>query len=145
MEGRHMEDVRAEIQRFFEDYERCSNGDDAGGIVSQFAEVFMIADAAGCRVVSAAELAAGVAKRKQMFDGVGRRSTSLVSLETRELSERYVLAETEWRIRFEREETGEISLRSSFVVHRSDGGWKIVFYLMHQNPMSVLKERGLLG
>ncbi len=140
-----MEDVRTEIQRFFEEYERYANSDDASGIVSQFAEPFMTADASGCRVVSRAELAAGIAKRKQVFDGAGKRSTSLVSLETRELSEQYVLAETEWRVHFEREKTEEISLRSSFVVHRSDDGSKIVFYLMHQNPMSVLKERGLSG
>ena len=140
-----MEEVRVEMQRFFEEYERHANSDDAGEIVSQFADAFMTADAAGCRVVSTADLVAGLAKRKQLFDGVGSRSTSLVSLETRELSDRYVLAETEWLVRFEREEAGEIALRSSFVVHRSERGPRIVFYLMHQNPVSVLKERGLLG
>lgn len=140
-----MGEVRMEIERFFKAYERYANSEDAGGIVSQFAEAFLTADAAGCRVVSAADLVAGIAKRKKLFDGVGSRSTSLVSLQMRELSDRYVLAETEWCVRFEREDTGDVSLRSSFVVHRSEDGPRIVFYLMHQNPMSVLRERGLLG
>lgn len=140
-----MGELRMEMERFFKAYEEYANSEDAGGIVSLFAEAFMTADAVGCRVVSASDLAAGIAKRKKLFDGVGSRSTSLVSLEIRELSDRYLLADTEWCVRFEREEAGEVSLRSSFVVHRSVDGPKIVFYLMHQNPVSVLKERGLLG
>jgi len=30
------------------------------------------------------------------------------------------------------------------VVHRSDDGLKVVFYLSHEDFMSVLRERGLL-
>jgi hypothetical protein len=142
IEGGFMEEVRGEIRGFFEEYERFTNLDDAGGIVAQFAENFMMADAAGARVISAGDLAAGIAKRKRLFEDAGSRSTSLVSLETRELSDRYVLAETEWLVRFEK---GEVPLKSSFVVHRSDERPRIVFYLVHQNPVSVLKERGLLG
>ena len=48
------------------------------------------------------------------------------------------------QVRFDREGIGDLILRSSFVVHRSESGLKIVFYLMHQNPVAVLKERGLL-
>lgn len=140
-----MEVICAEVQRFFEEYERQSNLQDSGGVVAQFADVFMFADSAGARVVSASDLAAGISKRKRLFDGVGRSSTSLVSLKARELSERYVLAETEWLVRFDRDEAGEIPLRSSFVVHRSEDGPRIVFYLVHQNPVNVLKARGLLG
>lgn len=140
-----MEQVSTEIQRFFEEYERCANQDDAGRIGSQFAEVFMTADPSGTRVVSTESLVAGVSKRKRLFESLGSRSTTLVSLKQKDLNDRYVLAETEWLVRFDREEVGELSLRSSFVMHRSNDGLKIVFYLMHQNPMVVLKERGLLA
>jgi len=139
-----MEVICAEVQRFFEEYERQSNLQDSGGVVAQFADVFMFADSAGARVVSASDLAAGISKRKRLFDGVGRSSTSLVSLKARELSERYVLAETEWRVRFDREDAREILLKAAYVVQRSDGGMRIVFYLTHQNPIAVLQEKGLV-
>lgn len=139
-----MEQINPDIRRFFEEYERHTNLDDSSGAASQFAEVFMAADAAGARVLSTEALAAGIAKRKNLFEALGSRSTTLASLKARELSDRYLLAEADWRVRFDREEIGEIILRSSFVVHRSESGLKIVFYLMHQNPVAALKERGLL-
>jgi len=139
-----MEVIWAEVQRFFEEYERQSNLQDSGGVVAQFADVFMFADSAGARVVSASDLAVGISKRKRLFDGVGRSSTSLVSLQARELSERYVLAETEWRVRFDREDAQEILLKAAYVVQCSDGGLRIVFYLTHQNPIAVLEEKGLV-
>jgi len=46
---------------------------------------------------------------------------------------------------FDREEMKELVLESSFVVHRSEAGPRIVFYLAHESLMDVLKERGALA
>jgi predicted DsbA family dithiol-disulfide isomerase len=133
-----------ELERFFREYERYANLGDAEGTASLFAEVFLAADPAGARAVSAAQLGAGVSQRKKLLESLGSRSTELISLEQRTLDDRYVLATTKWKVGFDREEMKELMLESSFVVHRSEAGPRIVFYLAHQSLMDVLKERGLL-
>jgi len=133
-----------ELERFFKEYERYANLGEAEGTASLFAEVFLAADPAGVRAVSAAQLGVGVSQRKKLFDSLGSRSTELISLEQRTLDERYVLVTTKWKVGFDREEMKELMLASSFVVYRSEAGPRIVFYLAHESLMDVLKERGLL-
>ena len=133
-----------DLEQFFKEYERYANLGDVEGTVSLFAEVFLAADPAGARAVTAAQLGAGVSQRKRLFESLGSRSTELISLEEKTLDDRYVLATTKWKVGFDREETKELMLESSFVVHRSEAGPRIVFYLAHESFMDVLKERGLL-
>ncbi len=133
-----------ELERFFKEYERYANLGEAEGTASLFAEVFLAADPAGVRAVSAAQLGVGVSQRKKLFESLGSRSTELIWLEQRPLDDRYILATTKWKVGFDREEMKELVLESSFVVHRSEAGPRIVFYLAHESLMDVLKERGLL-
>jgi len=67
-------------------------------------------------------------------------------VEQTRLDERYVLLKTEWFVKFDRGggRSEDLTLRSTFVVYRSDDGLKVVFYLSHEDPASVLRERGLL-
>ncbi|HEY6374111.1 MAG TPA: hypothetical protein VIX90_01165, partial [Edaphobacter sp.] len=108
----------------------------------QFAEVFMAADSAGGRAVSAADLPKTVALKRKLMEGAGSHRTKLTFIEERPLDDRYVLVETKWVMEFETRE--EIALLSTFIVHRAESGLKIVFYLAHQDLMAVLKERGIL-
>jgi hypothetical protein len=77
---------------------------------------------------------------------VGSSVTTLASVKETRLDERYVLLETEWLLKFERGggRSGDLTLRSTFVLYRSDDGIRIVLYLHHQDLMSFLREKGYL-
>ncbi len=77
---------------------------------------------------------------------MGRSVTTLASVEQTRLDDRYVLLKTEWLVKFERGDGRgeELILRSTFVLYRSDDGLKVVFYLSHEDLMSVLRGKGLL-
>lgn len=134
------------VEVFFREFETYSNAGDAGLSVSQFADPFLSADPAGARMVPAAALAMAIPKRKQLFDSIGSRSTTLVSLEQTRLDDHYVLAKTVWRMHFEPAGRApvDVTVPSTYVVRTSDAALKIVFYLNHADIMAVLRDRGLL-
>ena len=138
-----MRQISRDVEELFREYEGYANGDGGGDEASrQFAEIFMVADSEGGRMVPAAVLTKAVAMKRKMLEGAGSHRTRLVSLEERPLGDPYVLAETEWVMEFE---TGEkVGLRSTFILFRGEGGLKIVFYLAHQDLVGVLRERGIL-
>lgn len=139
-----MKQISRDVEELFREYEGYANGDGGGDEASrQFAEIFMVADSEGGRMVPAAVLTKAVAMKRKMLEGAGSHRTRLVSLEERPLGDWYVLVETEWVMEFETGEEG-VELRSTFILHRSEGGLKIVFYLALQDLMAVLKERGIL-
>jgi hypothetical protein len=129
------------IETFFSDFEKYSNQNDADRLASQYSDTFMTADSSGTRVVQATDLRAFIPKRKQLFASIGYRSTTLVSIQQTKLDDRYVLVRTEWRWQFDRD---QITLPSTHIVQVSGETLKIVFYLNHENIMTVLRDRGLL-
>jgi hypothetical protein len=133
-----------EMQAFFEAYEQNSAADDIDSLVLQYADLFMTADPSGARVVQASELRAALPKRKALFKAIGCKATTLMSLEETPLDDHYVMVRTSWRWEFDRPERPEISLPSTFIVRKSGGALKIVFYLTHQDIMTVLRNHGLL-
>jgi hypothetical protein len=137
-----MKRISEDVEEFFREYEGYANGDGVEEEASgQFAEVFMAADSEGGRVVPAAALTKAVGMKRKMLEGAGSHRTRLVSLKERPLGDWYVLVETEWVMEFETEE--EVELRSTFILYRSEGGLRIVFYLAHQDLVGVLRERGI--
>jgi hypothetical protein len=134
------------VSRFFEVYWRESNEDNTSGLVSHFADPFLSAGPLGTRCVSAAEFAVVLPKRKQLFEQLGARPASLVSLEETSLGARYVLAKTRWRMEFVREdlEPTDLLLDSTFLVDTGGDRFRIVMYMPHQDIMQVIKERGIL-
>ena len=60
------------------------------------------------------------------------------------MDDHYVMVKTWWRWSFERAEQPEITLSSTFIVRKSTDELKIVFYLTHEDIMSVLRKHGLL-
>src|SRR5260370_36765356 len=81
--GGWMTQADGELERFFKEYERYANLGEAEGTASLFAEVFLAADPAGVRAVSAAQLEAGVSQRKKRFVSLGRRLTRPIVRGTR--------------------------------------------------------------
>jgi hypothetical protein len=138
-------DQTSAVEAFFHEFEAHSNSGDVASSVSQFADPFLSADPSGSRVVPVAALAMAIPRRKQLFDTIGRRSTSLASLEQTRLDDHHVLAKTVWRIRFDRPEGPvDITAPSTYVVRTSESPFKILFYLNHEDIMAVLRDRGLL-
>jgi hypothetical protein len=75
---------------------------------------------------------------------VGRRSSSLVSLQEQVLDGHYVLTTSDWRWEFAPpgREPFEVTLTSTHIVFRSPDGWRTVFY-RSGDVMSALRERGI--
>ena len=134
------------VWRFFEEYARESNSDDVAAIVSRFADPFLSAGPSGTQCVRAADFAAALPKRKELFNRLGARPASLMSIEERALDTRYVLAKTRWRIEFVREDLPktELLLDSTFLVDTGIDAFRIAMYMPHQDVMQVLKAHGIM-
>jgi hypothetical protein len=141
-----MKNFDQEVEDFLKRFEINANVGSAGEIVEQFADVFMAADPSGARAVPSSKLLMAIPQRKKMFESVGGGTTALASVEQTRLDDRYVLLKTEWLMKLDRGGgPGEVlTLRSTFVLYRSDDGLKIVFYLNHEDLMSLLREKGSL-
>jgi len=141
-----MENFDREIEDFLKRYEVNANVGRAEETVEQFADVFMMADPGGVRAVPSSALLVAIPQRKRLFESLGSSITTLASVEQTRLDDRYALLKTQWLVQVDRGSgrKEEVILRSTFVVHRSDDGLKVVFYLSHEDFMSVLRERGLL-
>jgi hypothetical protein len=131
------------VKTFFEDYERNTNLYETGGLISQFAETFLVAGSQGTQVVPASAFALALPRRKKQFEELGCRSTELKSLRETTLGDHYVMAETEWRMIFVRGEKSpeEITVASTFIVYTGDEQPKIVFYLPQHDVVAMLENR----
>ena len=141
-----MDDFNEEVEGFLKKYEINSNVGDAEEVVKQFADVFMAADRGGARAVPSSVLLMAIPQRRKLFESVESCVTTLASVKQTRLDEGYVLLETEWLVKFDRGRgrCEDLTLRSTFVVYRSDDGMRIVFYLSHQDLTSVLRKKGVL-
>jgi hypothetical protein len=97
----------------------------------------MAADASGARAVPSAALLKAIPERRKMFERLGTSVTTLTLVEEMRLDDRYVLLKTEWLMKFE-PGGREVRLRSTFVLHRSEDGWKVVFYLNHEDLAALV-------
>ena len=135
------------IETFFREFEQRSDSGDIAALLPQFADTFMAAGPQGAKCVRAADFAVALPKRKQFFDSLGCRATSLVSLEQNPLDARYVVAKARWRMTFVQGdgETREALADSTYIVDTSGNSFKILFYLAHQDHMTMLREQGILA
>jgi hypothetical protein len=133
------------IETFFQNYEHNSNLSETSAVISQFAEMFLVAGPQGAQVVPANAFALALPRRKKQFEEMGCQSTDLVSLRETTLGNHYVMAETEWQMTFSQGEKSpeEIRVASTFIVYTGDEQPKIVFYLPQHDVMALLKNRGV--
>jgi hypothetical protein len=133
------------METFFKDYEHNSKLSETGALISQFAEVFVVASPQGAQVVPANAFALVLPRRKKQFEEMGCQSTELISLRETTLGNHYVMAETEWQMTFAQEEKSpeEITVASTFIVYTGGEKPKIVFYLPQHDVMALLKNRGV--
>jgi hypothetical protein len=133
------------METFFHEFNHNSNLSETGAVISQFAEIFMVAGPQGTQVVPANAFALALPRRKMQFEEMGCQSTELISLRETTLGNHYVMAETEWQMTFVRggESPEEITVASTFIVYIGHEQPKIVFYLPQHDVMALLKNRGV--
>jgi hypothetical protein len=131
------------MEIFFKDFQHNSNLSETNAMISQFAEMFLVAGPQGAQVVRANAFALALPRRQKQFQEMGCQSTDLVSLRETTLGNHYVMAETEWQMTFVQGEKSpeEIRVASTFIVYTGDEQPKIVFYLPQHDVMALLKNR----
>jgi len=134
------------VQEFLSAFEHRTESPNEIPYAMLYAPTFMVASADGVRAVTPEQLAAVASKRKVLFEQLGRRSTTLASVEERNIDAHYVMTTTEWRWHFEPEGGAafDITLPATHILHRSPEGLRIVFY-RSGDVVQVLKERGLIS
>ena len=140
-----MEHTTQSIEDFLRAFEHTENHLEVNALVSQFADTFLVAGPDGARVVKASDFALVLPKRQQMFEQMGHRSTKLESAVVTELDDRYVMAETKWRMTFAHGEgqLSDVVVGSTYLLD-TKAELEILLYLMHQDITTVLRERGIL-
>jgi hypothetical protein len=142
-----MDHTDSALARFMHSYERNSIAGDFSALVSQFAEVFLVAGPNGIQCIRSEDFASALPKRKQLFDRVGCQSTELIELKESWLGARYALASTRWRFIF-RSTEGQptpVEVDSTFLIDAGMERFRIVLYLPHQDLMEVLRRQGITG
>ncbi len=137
------------IERFFRTFESNSSSNDVATAVSQFADVFMAAGPQGKQAVRSEDFALALPRRKQLFESLGHRFTELVGLRETRLDARFVMARTQWKMTFARDENEprDIVVDSVYIVDTGAAAdaAKIIFYLANQDLMEVLKDSGIVN
>jgi hypothetical protein len=133
------------IEEFLRAFEHTDEQHDIDALVSRFADTFLVASPDGARTIRASDFALALPKRQKMFDEMGCRSTKLDAVIVTKLDERYVMAETKWRMSFAYGEgqAKDVVVGSTYIVDTRDDP-KILFYLSHQDITKALREAGIL-
>jgi len=141
-----MENQLRSVETFLRDYERNVIAGNMPALLAQFADPFLAATPQGTKTVSAADFAQGLPARKQLFDRVGRNSSTLADIHTIPLGARYTLALTKWRFSFAQTQDNpqDILVDTAFIVDTGAGEFKIILYLAGDDVKALIKERGIL-
>jgi hypothetical protein len=134
------------LEHFFKSWELNMSTGNIPALIADFADVFMYARSQGTQSVRASDFALALPKRKQLFDKVRCQPTVLVSLIETKLDSCFTMAQTQWCMTFAKDESDpqQILVDSTYIVRTVNGVFKIVFYLVHQDIIEILNERGIL-
>jgi hypothetical protein len=98
-------------------------------------------DASSAAAVSPQALLAALPRRKQLFEAIGSDGLELAGISETPLDDLHTLVRTSWHMRMRDQGSRDpISLRSTFILRKDDGVWRIVLYLNHQDMSKVFSE-----
>jgi hypothetical protein len=136
-----MTGVRPDVRSFFKRYDRASHDLDSEALTSSFCDVFLSLDASSAVALSRQALLAALPRRKQLFEAIGSDGLELADISEMPLDDLHTLVRTSWNIRMHHEPPcGPICLRSTFILRKDDGAWRIVLYLNHQDMNKLFTE-----
>jgi ketosteroid isomerase-like protein len=127
--------ARPDVREFFERYERASRNLDADVLTRCFADQFLSLDSSSAHALTPPALMAALPRRKALFESIGSDGLELNELAETRLDDDHTLVRTSWMLRRRGGESPHppIMLKSTFVLRREQGGWRIVLYLNHQD------------
>lgn len=128
----------SEISAFFEEFAQRSG--EPAAVDEFFDRHFLSLDPTSSSVVEATQLAAALPARAAMFRSVGAVRTDLTALTEQPLDESHCLVSTTWSAL---DEDGQevLALSSSFLLRRTERGWRIAVYLNHADIGRVIAQR----
>jgi len=133
-------DVRPEIRDFVTAFAAASDRDPAAS-AALFCDDFLSLDPTSVRPVTAQQLAATLPRRVEMFASIGAQGTELVEFSEQPIDDQHTLLRTAWRVRFADAHAEPLTLRSSYLLHRDENGWRIAVYLNHADIVAVIQDR----
>jgi hypothetical protein len=136
-----MTPVRPDVRAFFRRYERAAEDLDSEALTNCFWAVFMSLDASSVTTLSPQALLAALPRRKQLFEAIGSDGLELAEISELPLDDLHTLVRTSWNLRMRNEPPGDpVCLRSTFILRKDDGAWRIVLYLNHQDMSKLFRE-----
>lgn len=136
-----MTGVRPDVRAFFRRYERASENLDSEALTSLFCAVFMTLDHGSAAAISPQTLLAALPRRKQLFEAIGSDGLDLTDISEMPLDDLHTLVRTSWNLRMRNEPPRDpVCLRSTFILRKDDGAWRIVLYLNHQDMNKLFHE-----
>ena len=133
------------LRSFFEGFAASSTAGAVDDLLRLYAPTILVAGPGGAHAVTASDLMRAIPQRRALLESLGCRRTALARLDETPLDGRYTLARAEWRWDFEPADAppSHLTLPSTFIVDRSGDAPRIVVYVMHQDLLAVLRDRGL--
>ena len=136
-----MTGVRPDVRAFFQRYDRASHDFDSEALTSSFCDVFLSLDASSAVALSRQALLAALPRRRQLFETIGSDGLELADISEMPLDDLHTLVRTSWNLLMHHEPPcGPICLRSTFILRKDDGMWRIVLYLNHQDMNELFTE-----
>ena len=136
-----MTGVRPDVRAFFQRYDRASHDFDSDALTSSFCDVFLSLDASSAVALSRQALLAALPRRKQLFEAIGSDGLELADINEMPLDDLHTLVRTSWNLRMhEQPPRGPVCLRSTFILRKDDGAWRVVLYLNHQDMNKLFTE-----
>jgi hypothetical protein len=133
--------VRPDVRAFFSRYERAAEDLDSEALTSSFCAAFMSLDASSATALSPQALLAALPRRKQLFQAIGSDGLELAEISETPLDGLHTLVRTSWNLRMRNEQPRDpVCLRSTFILRKDDGAWRIVLYLNHQDMNKLFRE-----
>ncbi len=132
-----MSDVVGDIEELFATFEEASESEQWHRFERLFLPTFLSLDPASATPVERDALIAFLPHRRGVFARAGASGTRLASLEVLPLDDIHVLARTTWDVLYDGPHD-PVTLRSSFLVRRTEEGWRIAVYLNHESLLELL-------
>lgn len=133
--------ARPDVRAFFQRYDRAAHDLDTEALMSSFGQVFLSLDASSAVAVSPQALLAALPRRRQLFGASGSDGLELAGISEVPLDDLHTLVRTSWHLRMRDHAARDpVLLRSSFILRKDDGAWRIVLYLNHQDMNKLFSE-----
>jgi hypothetical protein len=134
--------VRPDVRTFFRRYERAAEDLDTEALASIFWPVFMSLDASSAAALSPQALLGALPRRKKLFEAIGSDGLELADISEMPLDDLHTLVRTSWNLRMRDQRPRDpLCLRSTFLLRKDDGTWRIVLYLNHQDMSKLFHDR----